>query len=161
MPLTDDAIAKALMKAGGNMSDAAKALKVTRQAVSKRVNATPSLKAVCDEAAESLLDMAESKLKTSVKAGRAWAIRLVLTTKGRGRGYVTRQEATGPDGGPQRHAHSLDVEQIDAMLREANDEELAVLERLLSRAVPKPAGDPSPSEDGEGAPGEGGGAETD
>ncbi|WP_439634971.1 helix-turn-helix domain-containing protein [Oceanicaulis sp.] len=161
MALSDQTIAKALEKTGGNMAAAAQSLKVTRQAVSKRVNATPELKAICTTAEETLVDAAEYGLSKAVRKERAWAIRLVLTTKGRGRGYVTRQEATGPDGGPQRHAHSLDVEQIDAMLREANDEELAVLERLLSRAVPKPAGDPSPSEDGEGSPGEGGGAETD
>tara|TARA_A100001391_G_scaffold190898_1_gene163888 strand:+ start:155 stop:640 length:486 start_codon:yes stop_codon:yes gene_type:complete len=161
MALSDQTIAKALEKTGGNMAAAAQSLNVTRQAVSKRVNSNPELKAVCAEARETLVDLAESKLVGAVKKGSAWAVRLVLTTTGRGRGYVTRQEATGADGGPQRHVHSLDVEQIDAMLREANDEELAVLERLLSRAVPKPAGDPSPAEDGEGAPGEGGGAETD
>lgn len=161
MALSDQTIAKALEKTGGNMAAAAQILNVTRQAVSKRVNASPELKAICKNAEETLVDVAEHGLSKAVRKERAWAIRYVLSTKGRGRGYVTRQEATGPDGGPQRHAHGLDVEQIDAMLREANDEELAVLERLLSRAVPKPAGDPSPSEDGEGAPGEGGGAETD
>lgn len=161
MALSDETIAKALKKTGGNMSATAQALKVTRQAISKRVKENPDLKAVCDEARETLVDLAESKLVGAVKKGNAWAVRLVLTTTGRGRGYVTRQESTGPDGGPQRHAHSIDTEEIDAMLQGADDHELATLERLLSRTLEAPGGNSTPGEDGEGAPGEGSGTAAD
>lgn len=47
-----------------------------------------------------LLDEGEIKLREAVREGRAWAVRYVLSTKGKHRGYVERQEVTGGDGGP-------------------------------------------------------------
>ena len=47
---------------------------------------------------EGLVDRAEMRLEQAVDNSEAWAIRLVVTTKGKDRGYVERQEVTGADG---------------------------------------------------------------
>lgn len=44
------------------------------------------------------LDVAESKLDTAVENGEAWAVMFMLRTVGKSRGYVERQEVSGPDG---------------------------------------------------------------
>lgn len=47
-----------------------------------------------------LVDSAEQQLKDHVEEGRAWAVKYVLDTVGKKRGYVTRHEITGADGAP-------------------------------------------------------------
>ena len=49
---------------------------------------------------ESVLDLAETSLIKSVREREAWAVKYLLATKGKGRGYTERQEITGADGGP-------------------------------------------------------------
>lgn len=49
---------------------------------------------------ETLVDTAELKLQAAVMGGQAWAIRYTLGTKGKSRGYVERQEISGPNGRP-------------------------------------------------------------
>ena len=46
-----------------------------------------------------LVDEGEIKLREAVRNGEAWAVKYVLSTKGKRRGYVERQEITGADGG--------------------------------------------------------------
>lgn len=45
-----------------------------------------------------LCDVAETKLKKAVEGEKAWAIKYALSTKGKSRGYVERQEITGAEG---------------------------------------------------------------
>ncbi|MBU2051246.1 MAG: hypothetical protein KKH61_20050, partial [Gammaproteobacteria bacterium] len=47
---------------------------------------------------EGLCDTSEVKLQQAVNGGEAWAVKYVLSTKGKGRGYVERSEITGADG---------------------------------------------------------------
>lgn len=47
---------------------------------------------------EDILDLAESKLKASLKKGSERMIRFTLETIGKERGYVRRSEMTGADG---------------------------------------------------------------
>ena len=44
--------------------------------------------------------MAESQLIEAMKRGEPWAIKLLLMTKGKRRGYSLRFEHTGEDGSP-------------------------------------------------------------
>jgi hypothetical protein len=46
-----------------------------------------------------MVDIAELKLRQQVQDGEAWAVKYILSTKGKSRGYVERQEVTGKDGG--------------------------------------------------------------
>jgi len=43
---------------------------------------------------EVVTDIAEAQLISSVKKGEPWAIKYWLSTKGKDRGYTTKQEAT-------------------------------------------------------------------
>ncbi len=47
-----------------------------------------------------LVDEGEIKLREAVRNGEAWAVKYVLSTKGKRRGYVERQEITGADNEP-------------------------------------------------------------
>jgi len=43
--------------------------------------------------------MAETELYRAIRDGKDWAVKYILSTKGKSRGYVERQEVTGADGG--------------------------------------------------------------
>lgn len=58
----------------------------------------PTVKAAFEEASGRMLDEGETKLYEHVINGDAWAVCFLLRTKGKHRGYVERQEVTGPDG---------------------------------------------------------------
>lgn len=45
-----------------------------------------------------LVDEGEIKLREAVRNGEAWAVKYTLSTKGKQRGYVERQEVTGENG---------------------------------------------------------------
>lgn len=97
--LTTEQIANALEKKAGNVTEAAKALKVTRQGLHKRIAADEELQELVVHLRESLLDVAESQLLKQVKKGNIAAIIFTLKTQGKSRGYVERQEITGANGG--------------------------------------------------------------
>jgi hypothetical protein len=90
--IPDRAIELALRKTMGNVSSAAKVLGVTRAGVYERITANPKLKAVVDEARETLLDFAESSLYKAIRKREAWAVCFALKTVGRVRGYSERFE---------------------------------------------------------------------
>jgi hypothetical protein len=47
---------------------------------------------------EELNDIAELKLRQAVQKGEPWSIKYQLSTQGKKRGYIERQEITGEDG---------------------------------------------------------------
>ena len=132
MALSDDQIADALRRTAGIVAAAAEKLGVTRQAISKRVTQSEELQAVRDDARETILDLSESALVEAIKDREGWAVRLMLTTQGKDRGYVTRQERTGKRGGPietvVRSDHDPQGLRFDALFEHAEDGELEVLE---------------------------------
>ena len=65
--LTVEQIAHALEKKAGNISDAAKALKVTRQALHKRISDDETLQRVVIDAREALVDVAESQALKQIR----------------------------------------------------------------------------------------------
>ncbi len=99
MRITDKQIEHALKQTAGNVSQAAKALQVSRTTVHKRIARSEKLKEVLKDTREELVDIAESALRREVVDGNITAIIFTLKTQGKSRGYVERQEVTGADGG--------------------------------------------------------------
>jgi hypothetical protein len=56
--------------------------------------------AAIEDINEQMLDFAESKLQAAIGTGASWAVCFFLKCKGKARGWVERQELTGPAGGP-------------------------------------------------------------
>lgn len=99
--LTVEQIAHALEKKDGNITEAAKALKVTRQALHLRIKDDDALRDVLTSARESLVDMTESEARKQIKQGNTAMIIFTLKTLGKSRGYVERIE--------QEHSGSVDL----------------------------------------------------
>ena len=101
---TEAQLSEALKVSGGNYQGAASVLarrekiRITRQAIAKRVQASEKLQEICTEAKETLLDLAENKLYELVLQGDKAAIFFYLKTQGKRRGWSERQEITGEDG---------------------------------------------------------------
>ena len=133
--LTVKGVADKLREFQGNQAAVARAFGVDRSRITQYMAAHPELAAVKQEAEEAILDHAESALYRAVLQGELSAVKWLLATKGKGRGYVERQEVTGSDGGPVQVRHQVD-------LTELTDDELAFLESIAIRAV-RPSGDSS------------------
>jgi hypothetical protein len=92
---TDQQIGAALQKSYGLRYIAALNLGVACSTITRRVDNSPELKILLHEAEETGLDVAESALMQAVKAGKSWAVCFYLKCKGKGRGYIERQEVAG------------------------------------------------------------------
>ena len=92
MKVTDEQLEKALLEAGGIQAAAARALGVTRQAISLRVKESPQLQAICEEALEELKDDAETSLRNLIRDKELGAICFFLKTRGKDRGYSEKAE---------------------------------------------------------------------
>lgn len=90
--LTVEQIANAIEKKAGNITEAAKALRVTRQALHKRIKDDEDLQELVTQQREALVDIAESALLKQIKRGNTAAIIFALKTQGRDRGYIERIE---------------------------------------------------------------------
>lgn len=99
MALTIKQIETALIQTDGNITEAAKGLGVTRQALHLRIRDNEALQAVCKDAREALCDLAESAARQQIREGNTAIIIFTLKTLGKERGYVERSEITGKDGG--------------------------------------------------------------
>lgn len=85
-------IVDAIRRAGGNLTAAARALGISRQALYTRIYRSERLKAVVDEMREVTLDTVENCLLDRVKRGDTTAMIFWLKTQGKHRGWVERQE---------------------------------------------------------------------
>lgn len=101
-------IASALVKTGGVIAEASRALadtydvKCSRQLLYNAMERWPDLREVRIDAAEDIKDIAESGLLKALKAEEPWAIRYYLSNKAKDRGYgnVTHYDVSGKDAGP-------------------------------------------------------------
>ena len=96
---TDAQIVKAVRRAAGMVSVAARALGCDTQTIYNRMKTVPEVKQAVTDARDELLDRAESKLLEEINNNNITAIIFALKTVGKSRGYVERQEITGADGG--------------------------------------------------------------
>ena len=111
---TPKQVADALRKSRGIKAAAARLLGCERDTVENYCKRHPSVQAVCDEARQILVDVAEGKLVQQVDAGNERAVFFVLTTLGKDRGYAPAQQ----------HEHAVDVTVTDArakLLEEAQE----------------------------------------
>jgi len=69
-------------------------LGVNRQTLYRYLKSNPELESEMQEHLESITDIAEFNLIESIKKGDPWAVRYWLSTRGKHRGYTTKQEAT-------------------------------------------------------------------
>lgn len=85
-------IAEVYKKKGCNITAACAALNITRQTFYTRKAKSKKLQELIEEADESLLDFAESKLVEHINNNDITSLIFFLKTKGKKRGYVERTE---------------------------------------------------------------------
>lgn len=92
----------ALSAAAGNVALAARTLGVNRSTVFRQIARSASLKEIVEDERESLVDYAESRLKTKVLEGDMTAIiwTLKASPAAKKRGWGERHEVTDGDGKP-------------------------------------------------------------
>jgi len=100
--LSQKRVIEALHKTKGAVYLAAKMLDASHTAIYNYVNKYPKVAMVKEYYDNEMIDIAELGLMDALKKGEAWAIKYTLSTKGKGRGYVERQEIA--------HAGDLKVE---------------------------------------------------
>jgi hypothetical protein len=93
-------LAPALRQCRGNLSAVARMAGVTRQAVHRYVHAHPALLEVLVECRDTMLDAAETVIEDAILSRDIGACHWYLARLGKSRGYVERQEHSGPEGGP-------------------------------------------------------------
>lgn len=91
-------VIEALQKARGIKAVAAKVLGCSRQTVDNYIGRYVTVKAAYQEQRETLVDIAEGKLMKKLDTDEWPAIKFILTTLGKERGYTERTEVTGAEG---------------------------------------------------------------
>ena len=90
--LSNSEIKSALEKYGGNISAAAEYLSCPRTVIYRRMKKHPELQQARDEAEEQRLDAYEAAIdKAALEEGKVDAIKYVLSTRGKKRGYSERE----------------------------------------------------------------------
>ena len=123
--LTTEQVIAALKETHGNMSLAAKRLKVERPTISYYVANHPTVKAAHDEAAAYISDMAEGHLVAAVMKGNLDQVKYWLENKARDRGY-----GRGPSADPQLN---VTPDQLASMTDEQLDQLIAKLDKLTRK----------------------------
>lgn len=90
----------AIENSGGIISTIAVRVGCDWDTAKKHIENTPAIKQAYANETERVTDLAEANLIGAIQGKEAWAIKYYLSTKGKHRGYVERQEVTGADGGP-------------------------------------------------------------
>lgn len=93
-------LAVALLRFGGNLTSVARALRRSRRAVEGAIARDVYLTQLLTDIEAEFLDIVEELHKGAALRGDLATQRFFLTTKGKDRGYVTRNESTGKDGSP-------------------------------------------------------------
>lgn len=93
----------------GIVSQAAKRLGCTARTVDNYAARWPEVAEALEEERRILVDTAEIQLMKLVQNGEWEAVKFVLKTVGKDRGYVERTERTGAGGGPLTHAVTVPV----------------------------------------------------
>lgn len=88
----------------GKISLVADAMGVTTRTIYNYAERYATVKNAINDAQEhedtKLVDTAELAIRRASVNGEAWAVKYILNTKGKNRGWVERQELTSADGSP-------------------------------------------------------------
>ena len=114
--LTVEQVIAALKATHGNMSMAARQLKVDRTAILYYVNTYATVKAAHDEAAAHISDIAEGHLVNAVMKGNLDQVRYWLENKSRDRGYGRALQNNPLDGVTPEQLAKMTDEDIDAFI---------------------------------------------
>jgi hypothetical protein len=99
-------VAVALIRSEGEIKGSADYLGRSRTATANFVARDRMLRELQSEIEESFLDVVESNARLLALKGDKEMIKFTLQTRGKARGYSTRTETTGPEGGPVQIIHS-------------------------------------------------------
>jgi len=110
-------IIEAISKSAGLLTIAAKNSGISYTTVNRYVHDFPSVAQAVVDAKEAMLDFAEGKLYSKIKAGDNTAIIFYLKTQGKSRGYIERQEIANPAGESFRVEHNAKAKLIQAINR--------------------------------------------
>jgi hypothetical protein len=121
-------VKRALSKAAGVYTDAAVILGVSRRTVERYVNKHPDLRQHVAEVETSVDDMAEGNVKGAIRSKDVGTSKWWLERKRRDK-FSTRQEHTGPDGGPIVHRYA-EGEIPDEQLELLSLADLAAIKRV-------------------------------
>ena len=96
---TEQQVIDALTQAKGLRAPAAEALHCSRQTIGNYINRCPAVKEAYEDALEETLDLAQSKLMDLVEKEHWGAIRFILATLGKDRGFTEKVQVqtTGGD----------------------------------------------------------------
>ena len=122
---TQQEVIDALIKAKGLQCTAAEALHCDRATISRFINRYPAVKAAHEQAIQATVDLAQSKLLTLVEREDWRAIRFLLVTLGKDRGFTERQEivAVGDDREALRRQFLDDIRRVYGDEDDDEDEE--------------------------------------
>jgi len=111
----------AIPKTGGIITSIANKVGCTWNTAKSYINRHPTVLAAYRAECEVVLDMAESELIKALKRGDQWAVKYLLSTKGKARGYTekTEIEIAGAGGGPIKHQ--------EVRAEDLTDDELAAI----------------------------------
>ena len=98
--ITVDLVLASLRASKGMVSIAARRAGCDRSTIYEYIKKYPSVAAALADERETMTDTAELALYSAIQDKEAWAVCFYLKTQGKGRGYVERQELTGPNGAP-------------------------------------------------------------
>jgi len=91
---------EALEKSLGIVTTACKLVGIARETHYRWMREDSEYKEAVDSISDVVLDFAESKLHNLIDGGDTAATIFYMKTKGKKRGYIERQELTGPDNQP-------------------------------------------------------------
>lgn len=112
--LTEANVRLAMELTGGVRSAAAVKLQVSRSTLYLFFDNNPNFyKELKVDVDEVVLDLAEGKMLTDIKAGDRRTVRWFLDRKGGSRGYSPRYEHSGPRGEPIAHTVVTPVRKLD------------------------------------------------
>jgi hypothetical protein len=97
---TAEQFIKAIPGTGGIIGKIADRVGCDWHTAKKYIFKHPTITQAYTNEKERIKDTAETKLIEQIEDGQMWAIKYYLSTQGKDRGYVERQEVTGSDGGP-------------------------------------------------------------
>ena len=114
--LTAEQVIEALRETNGNISLAARRLKVTRAAIAYYVREYPTVRAAHDEAAAYVSDIAEGHLVNAVIKGNLDQARYWLENKARDRGYGRAPQVNPLENMTPEQILGMTDEQLDALI---------------------------------------------